>query len=258
MKIVAVIPARLASTRFPRKVLLPIHGLPMVEHVRRRALLCNAISSVIVATCDEEVANVIKGFGGNVVMTAETHLNGTTRVAEAVESLDCSHVMLLQGDEPLLLPRHLDLLARSIAASPQVEAWNAIGAIEHPDELDRHSFVKCAISQSGRILYCFRRSPCFSDFSTQQTFVKKLLGIMAYKKDFLLRLTGLPPSPIERAESIEQIRIIEYGFDLQSVQVSPSLPSINEPHEVDAVLNAIRQDGEQSALLDQTLASSVR
>lgn len=258
MKILAVIPARLASTRFPRKVLLPIHGLPMVEHVRRRAMLCNAISSVYVATCDEEVADVVRGYGGNVVMTADTHLNGTTRVAEAVESLDCSHVMLLQGDEPLLLPRHLDQLAQSIAASPKAEAWNAIGAIEYPDELDRHSFVKCAISQSGRIIYCFRRSPCYSDFDTQQLFVRKLLGIMAFKKEFLLRLTGLPSSPIERAESIEQLRMIEHGFDLQSVQVSPSLPSINEPHEVEAVLNAIRQDSEQSTLLGQTLAWSIR
>jgi len=253
MKLVAVIPARLASTRFPRKALLPIHGLPMVEHVRRRALRSEAISEVYVATCDEEIADVVRGFGGKVIMTADTHINGTTRVAEAVGSIDCSHVMLLQGDEPLLLPRHVAALAQAMMADPDADAWNITGAIDLPDELDRHSFVKCAVSGSGRILYCFRKSPCYSDFETQQTFVRKLLGIMAYRKDFLLQLTQLPASPIELAESIEQLRMLEYGFSLQSVQVSPSLPSINEPHEVEVVLACLRQDGEQSVLLEQIL-----
>ncbi len=251
MKIVAVIPARLASTRFPRKILLPIHGLPMIEHVRRRALLSGAISDVFVATCDEEIASVVRGFGGKAIMTADTHINGTTRAAEAAEHIDCTHVMLLQGDEPLLLPRHLDIFAQTIAADLGVDAWNVTGPIEQQEELDRHSFVKCAVSQSGRILYCFRRSPCYSDFEKQQAFVQKLLGIMAYRKDFLLQLTRLHPSLIEQAESIEQMRIIENGFSLQSVLVSPSLPSINEPHEVEVVLDYIRHNAEQRALLER-------
>lgn len=225
----------------------------MVEHVRRRALRSGAISEVYVATCDKEIADVVRGFGGKVIMTADTHINGTTRVAEAVGSIDCSHVMLLQGDEPLLLPRHVEALAQAIMADPDAGAWNITGAIDLPDELDRHSFVKCAVSGSGRILYCFRKSPCYSDFETQQTFVRKLLGVMAYRKDFLLQLTQLPASPIELAESIEQLRMLEYGFSLQSVQVSPSLPSINEPHEVEVVLACLRQDGEQSMLLEQIL-----
>lgn len=253
MKIVAVIPARLASTRFPRKALLPIHGLAMVEHVRRRALLCDSITEVYVATCDQEIADVVSGYGGNVIMTADTHVNGTTRVAEAIERVDCTHVMLLQGDEPLLLPRHLQLLAKAIATDGEVQTWNLTGSIENVDELDRHSFVKCAVSRSNRILYCFRRSPCYSDSATQKTFVRKLLGIMAFRKDFLLRLTDLPQSPIEHAESIEQMRIIENGFSMQSVNVSPSLPSINEPHEVETVLECIRQDSEQSTLLYEIL-----
>ncbi len=220
MKIVAVIPARMASTRFPGKILFPFHGLPMIEHVRRRALMSGSVAEVIVATCDNDIAAVVRGFGGKVVMTANTHKNGTTRVAEAVRDIDCTHVMLIQGDEPLLLPRHIDTFAKAIEADPDGDAWNATGPIEHPDELERNSFVKCAIGAKDRILYCFRRSPCYSDFDTQKTFVRKMLGIIAYRKDFLLEITELLPSLIEQAESIEQMRIIEkkaWSYESRSI-----------------------------------------
>ena len=253
MKIVAVIPAHLASVRFPRKILFPFHGLPMIEHVRRRALLSGTISEVYVATCDEEIAKVVCSFGGRVIMTANTHTNGTSRVAEAIKKIDCTHVMLLQGDEPLLLPRHVDIFAETIAAEPESDAWNATGPIEHEEELDRHSFVKCAVSSLGRILYCFRRTPCYSNFEKQQTFVRKILGIIVYRKDFLLHLASLAASPIEQAEFIEQMRIIEYGYSLQSVPVSPSLPSVNEPAEAGIVLNYIRNNAEQQLLLNKVL-----
>jgi len=256
MKIVAVIPAHMASVRFPGKILFPFHGLPMIEHVRRRALLSQAISDVIVATCDEDIAGVIRGYGGMVVMTANTHKNGTTRVAEAVKNIDCTHVILLQGDEPLLLPRHVDAIAQAIRTNPSGDAWNATGPIENPDELDRHSFVKCAVSQSGRVMHCFRRTPGYSSFEQQQTFVRKILGIIAYRKDFLMQLTALPSSPAELAEFIEQMRILENDFNLQSVPVIPSLPSVNEPHEADFVLAHIRQDQEQKALLEKIFESA--
>lgn len=249
MKIVAVIPAHLASVRFPRKILFQFHGLPMIEHVRRRALLSGAISDVYVATCDMEIAEAIRGFGGKVIMTANTHTNGTTRVAEAVKNIDCTHVMLLQGDEPLILPRHLDVFAQAIEVDPSGDSWNATGPIEEQEEMDRHSFVKCAISQSEQILYCFRRSPCYSAFEKQQTFVRKILGIIAYRKDFLLHLTALSASPIEQAEFIEQMRIIENGYRLRSIPVSPSLPSVNQPEEADIVLDYIRHNAEQWELL---------
>ena len=148
MKIVAVIPAHLASLRFPRKIIFPFHGLQMIEHVRRRAILSKAVSEVYVATCDQEIADVVRGYGGNVIMTSNTHKNGTSRVAEVIKSIDCSHVILLQGDEPLLLPRHVDSVSKAILAEPKVDAWNATGSISDEEELDRHSFVKCAV---GRI-----------------------------------------------------------------------------------------------------------
>ena len=184
MKIVAVIPAHLASVRFPRKILFEFHGLPMIEHVRRRALLSNAISDVIIATCDEGIAKTVKSFGGKVIMTSDTHTNGTTRVAEAIKDIECSHVILLQGDEPLLLPRHIDVLSQAIIDNPDGDAWNATAPIEKEVELDRHSFVKCAVSLDNNIMYCFRRSPCYSEFDTQKQFVRKILGIYRFRNQF--------------------------------------------------------------------------
>ena len=255
MKIAAIIPARLKSTRFPNKILLPIHGLPMIEHIRRRALMCPTLSEVIVATCDEDIAESVRANGGRVIVTSDSHVNGTTRIAEAVTQVDCTHVLLLQGDEPLLLPRHVEALVQAIIAEPEVSTWNLVGALESKYELDRHSFVKCAITAPHQILYCFRRSPNFSDFETQKGFVRKMLGIIAYRKDLLLELTGLPVSPIEKAESIEQMRILENGFGLSYVEVAPALPSINEPGELQEVLDFLSADSEQQALLKSVLAS---
>ena len=255
IKIVAIIPAHMASVRFPGKILHRFYGLPMIEHVRRRALLSPSLDDVIVATCDEVIAAAINGFGGKVIMTANTHKNGTTRVAEAIESIDCTHVILLQGDEPLLLPRHIDELAHTIRSNPSGDAWNATGPIENQQELSRHSFVKCAIGESDRILFCFRGTPFFSSLETQQSFVRKILGVIAYKKEFLLGLSKLPPSQIEKSESIEQMRIIENGSVLNSVPLSPSLPSVNEPNEANIVLACMRSDSEQKRLLDSILDS---
>jgi len=253
-KIVVVIPAHLASVRFPRKILHKIHGLPMIEHVRRRALLSDSISNVYIATCDQEIADSISSFGGEVIMTKNTHKNGKTRVAEAIKGIECSHVILVQGDEPLLLPRHIDTMVKQINKSPNVNAWNATAPIENEEELDKHSFVKCSTTLENDILYCFRRSPCYSDFKTQQRFIRKILGLIAYKKEFLLKIVDLPETIIAESEFIEQMQIIESNFNLKSVPVSPSLPSVNEPNEVQVVLDYLKENMEQSDILKGLLS----
>lgn len=254
MKVVAIIPAHLASVRFPGKILFKFHGLPMIEHVRRRALLSKHIQDVYIATCDEEIKKEITAYGGKVIMTSNKHTNGTTRIAEAVKSIDCTHVVLLQGDEPLLLPRHLDALVDSIILNPKGDAWNATAPIENIEELDRHSFVKCAVNIKNNIMFCFRRTPLYSPFESQTTIIRKILGLIAYEKNFLIKLTTLEPSPIETVESVEQMRMIENGYKVTSVAVSPSLPSVNEPAEAEIVLNYIENNMEQKDLLNKILA----
>jgi 3-deoxy-manno-octulosonate cytidylyltransferase (CMP-KDO synthetase) len=253
MKIAAVIPARLSSSRFPRKLMHKISGLPMLEHVRRRALICKGFSDVFVATCDEEIAEMIANFGGNFIMTSKDHINGTSRVSEAIKQIDCTHAVILQGDEPLILPRHIELLLKNIKSEPSLDAWNLIAELDDESELNRHSFVKGAVSNAGNIIFCFRKSPFFSDFAIQSKIIKKLLGVIAFRKEFLLNFVNFEPAPIEKAESIEQMRIIENNFYIKGILVSPSIPSVNEPDELIEVINLLDLDNEQKKYLDLIL-----
>ena len=252
MKEVVVIPARLNSQRFPSKILFDLKGLPMIEHVRRRVLLAEQVEEVYIATCDEDIKTVLEGYGAKVIMTSNQHKNGTTRVAEAVQNINCSEVILVQGDEPLLLPRQLDTLIDTIRKDNQAVAWNATGPIENEEELIRHSYVKCAINDH-RILYCFRKSPSFNTFQYQQQYIRKILGLIAYRKDFLMELTQMEPTPIEQIESIEQMRIIEKGYPMHSIHFELSQPSINEPDEVTDVWNYVKKNQEQQDLLQKVL-----
>ena len=246
---VAVIPTHLASVRFPRKILFEIDGLPMIEHVRRRALLCSSLERVVVATCDDEIASVVNSYGGDVIMTSTSHTNGTSRVAEAVNNIECTHVVLVQGDEPLLLPSHIDEIISSMQTHLDMQAWNATAPIIDANDLDRHSFVKCVVNEYNRIIYCFRRSPCYSSPDIQSLFVRKILGLIAFRKDFLCSFDFLNASSIERYESIEQMRIIENCIPFMSVPVSTALPSVNEPLDVDVLLKYVHSHPEQIALM---------
>ena len=247
-KIVAIIPAHLASVRFLRKILFPFLGYPMIEHVRRRAIMSSKIDDVYVATCDREIAEIIEGNGGKVIMTSDGHLNGTSRVAEASMKIDCTHVVLLQGDEPLLLPEYIDLICEAIRNKPHLDAWNGTGPIKSEAELDRHSFVKCAVNQNDKIMYCFRRSPSFAPLEQQIKTIRKVLGIIAYRKEYLELLIQLPPALTEISESIEQMRIVENDGEFFSVKFQESLPSVNEPHEVKIVEDYLRQNERQQDL----------
>ena len=252
MNDVIVIPARLASSRFPNKILLNIHGLPMVEHVRRRALMCKNIDEVYVATCDYKIKEILESFGAKVIMTSKLHENGTSRVAEAIKLIECSNVILLQGDEPLILPRHIDLMVEEMKKDKNCLAWNATGPIFNIDELSNPSFVKCSVS-NNRILYCYRNNPSFISNPLQLSYIRKMLGLIAFNKEFLINLSKIKQSQIEKTESIEQMKIIENGFNINSIEFELSQPSINEPSDEIEVLRYIEGDLEQKVLMDQVL-----
>lgn len=253
MKQVVIIPARLNSIRFPKKILFDFKGLPMIEHVRRRVLLSKNVIEVFIATCDIEIKEALETFGAKVIMTSDKHENGTSRAAEAVKIIDCTEVILVQGDEPLLLPRHLDLMIETIRRDRKSSSWNATGPIDNEEELNRHSFVKASI-YNDKILYCFRKSPSFRNFEIQQQYVRKILGLIAFRKEFLIDLSKMNSTPIERIESIEQMRIIEKGYSIRSINFESSQPSINEPGDVDEVLNYIKNNMEQQDLLKKVLS----
>lgn len=262
VKIAAIIPARMASSRYPGKPLIEIEGLPMIEHVRRRTLLCKEFSDVVVATCDQEIYDTVKKYDGNVMMTSHDHIMASDRVAEAAEHLDCTHVINVQGDEILVLPEDLAvmvdvIMVDAINSSPEKLYWNATASIETEEELGDTSIVKCVLTAHGKIMYCARD---FSSLEPTNGFdpVHKILGILGYTRESLNCYKNLPRTPLEVSQSIDQSRIIENDLELFSVPFSGGYPGINEPREVEMVNTILKTDSRQKQVLHQIVKSYER
>ena len=248
IKIVSLIPAHLASNRFQKKVMYKLYGLPMIEHVRRRALDCGLIENIIVASGDREILETVKYYGGQVKQTYREHLNGTSRVAEAVEDINCTHVILIQGDEPLIQKEHLKKLKTAINRNPDIDCWNSISNLNSEKELNDTNIVKAALNEEGQIIYFFRKSPSYAEFYNQIKYIKKVQGLIAYKKNVLLEIANASISLIEKYESIEQLRIITKGFKIFSVMQNHQVPSINTKQDLKAFYDYMDKNPSQYKL----------
>ena len=251
MNIQVIIPAHLDSIRLKRKVLIDINGLPMIEHVRRRVLLSKMINDVYVATGDLEIKKVVEKHKGKVILTKKKHKNGTTRVLEAIESINSSHVILVQGDEPLLLPENIDLMVKKIISNKDSNIWNAISPLQNDKELDQQTFVKCFVNKNNQITFCFRRNPTFLKLKDLKSSIFKIQGLFAFKKEFLKKINKIKISNYEDAVSIEQMRIIENGFFIEPVKLIKSLPSVNNFEELEIVKNILLTDQRQKELFEK-------
>ena len=241
-RVAVVIPARLASTRLPRKPLADICGRPMIRWVWDAARRAKGVTDVIVATDNEEIAQVVGAFGGRAVMTRGDHRSGTDRVAEVARELSVDIVVNVQGDEPLLPPSALEALVARFAPSAC-----AMGTLVHeesdPAELANPARVKVVCRADGRALY-FSRSLIPHDRDGRGTGrYFKHLGVYAYRRDFLLELSRLPPSPLEELEQLEQLRVLENGHDILVVPVVYDGFGVDTPADLDAMRAAVkRQD----------------
>jgi 3-deoxy-manno-octulosonate cytidylyltransferase (CMP-KDO synthetase) len=222
----------------------------MVEHVRRRVCLSKAFSDIAVATCDQEIADVVRSHGGHVIMTSE-HEAATDRVAEVMTQIDCTHVVNVQGDEILVLPEDLQTLVQAITDRPDVPAWNAVSRIENADELTDPSIVKCVVSKTNRVLFCSRNFAFLGFDEGPYEPVRKILGILAYSGPFLARYNQMGRTPLERLGSIDQSRVIENDVVLQTVEWPRGYPGINYPHEVAVVEKYLKEDERQRAILSR-------
>jgi 3-deoxy-manno-octulosonate cytidylyltransferase (CMP-KDO synthetase) len=251
LKIGIIIPARMASERLPGKPLLDVLGLPMIEHVRRRALLSNLSENVLVASGDLEILNTVEKFGGVTVKTINEHLNGLSRVAEAVSGTDFTHIIILQGDEILILPDQLNSLISMISSNPRSDFWNGICSLESPEELINDSIVKCTQREDKTIQTIFRKSPFTTGIESQMLLVKKINGLFAISREFLTEIAGEPATPIEKAESIEQMRILELSKSITTFDMKKSYPSINLHQDIKKVLSVLSGDPNQSHIFSQ-------
>ncbi|OUU47561.1 MAG: hypothetical protein CBC28_07000 [Flavobacteriaceae bacterium TMED68] len=247
MLIKVIIPCHLDSLRLKRKVLINIEGLPMIEHVRRRVLLAEEIDEVLIATGDSEIKDIVESFGGKVIFTNNLHQNGTSRVFEAISKINCSHVLLVQGDEPLLIPSYLDFFIKSIKESKDEMMWNAISEINNPDDINDENKVKCILNIKNQIIFCFRKSPVSN--SNYNKNIYKIQGLIAFKKETLAEIVTSKNTNFSYLESIEQMKAIENGIKIKAVKLAESLPSVNDIDELRLVKKILLEDQNQISLL---------
>ncbi len=222
MQAIGMIPARLQSSRLPRKLLLAETGKPLIQYTWEAASRAECLSEVIVATDSAEIAEVVRGFGGRCEVTGE-HASGTDRIAEVVRRCcpDTDLVVNIQGDEPEIDPAHIDRLVGMLADHPSAEMATLATPITNRAELDDSSCTKVVCAADGRALYFSRATiPHCRDVSPDELLAADSpwllhLGVYVYRRDDLLKLTALPPSRLERLEKLEQLRALEAGFAIQ-------------------------------------------
>jgi 3-deoxy-manno-octulosonate cytidylyltransferase (CMP-KDO synthetase) len=232
MKVVGIIPVRMAASRFPGKPLALIHGRLMMEHVFRRAWMSKIINEVVVATCDEAIRKAVEGFGGTVIMTADTHVRATDRIAEAARKLEADVVVNIQGDEPMLRPEMLDLLCAPLLEDPTLPCSNLMMPIDDEADFCDPNQVKVVCNQRQEALY-MSREPIPTTRCLGLDIPKwKQLGLIAFTKEFLLTFAQLPPTPLERAESVDMMRAIEHGYRVKMVASPYATYAVDTPEDL--------------------------
>lgn len=247
MNIVGIIPARYASTRFPGKPLAAIGGKSMIERVYLQARKSASLTDVIVATDHAGIAEDVERFGGKVCMTSPDHPSGTDRCAEVVRklSLDCDAVINIQGDEPFIEPGQIDLLCECFA-DPATELATLIKKVEDESVLHNPNAPKVVVDSAGFAIYFSRHAIPFiraraDQWLEQHTFYQHI-GIYGYRPEALQRITALPPSTLERAESLEQLRWIENGYRIKTAVTTFETIAIDTPEDLARLLAQRRFD----------------
>jgi len=226
---VVIIPARYHSTRLPGKALASIGGQPMVCHVVERARRARGLARVIVATDDARIAEAVRAVGGEVALTRPDHPSGTDRIAEVARGLDAAIVVNVQGDLPRLDPAMVERSVACLAADPSLGMATLAGPLTDDNEWRSPHVVKVVVGAGGRALY-FSRSPIPYDRDGSRAPGALLgwrhIGLYAYRRDVLLRLAALPPTPLERREQLEQLRALEHGIVIGVAEWTAAEPLI--------------------------------
>jgi len=232
---VAIIPARYASTRFPGKMLASETGKPLVQHVYERAAKAQRIECVIVATDDQRIAEAVMQFGGQAVMTSPDHANGSSRIAEVAATLDADVIVNVQGDEPEIEPAVIDRAVATLAEQTDCVVSTVASPFAEDEDPANPNVVKVVCDQRNRALY-FSRSPIPFDRDAgvgagDRARYMKHVGLYAYRRAFLLRYVTLPETPLERAEKLEQLRVLEHGESMAVAVCETTAQGIDTPEQ---------------------------
>lgn len=235
MKIIGVIPARWASTRFEGKVLAAINGKPMIQHVWERSRESELLDDVIIACDDDRVMKAAGQFGAKAVLTSRDHVSGTDRIAEAAERMDGEIIVNIQGDEPLMSRTVIDALAKALVDDPSCAMGTAIKVLDTERELNDPNVVKVVVDGEMNALYFSRAAIPYNREKDGEVIYYKHLGIYAYRRDFLLSYKSLPKSRLEKAERLEQLRALEFGYKIKTVVTDTDTIGVDTPEDLAVV-----------------------
>ncbi|MFQ5663223.1 MAG: 3-deoxy-manno-octulosonate cytidylyltransferase [Terriglobia bacterium] len=242
-RVVAGIPARYLSTRFPGKALALLGGKPMIEHVYRQAAAAPYVSRVIVATDDARIVVAVEGFGGEARLTRSDHASGSDRLAELVEGVECDLVVNLQGDEPLIAPRAIGEAIEAFFSDAALEVATLKTRIRDRESLLSPNVVKVVTDAQGLAVGFSRQPvpPLRGEVNLDVQAYFKHLGLYVYTRSFLLRFPYLPPTPGEQRERLEQLRLLEHGIPIKVIETPYDSIGVDTPEDLARAEAALRR-----------------
>jgi 3-deoxy-manno-octulosonate cytidylyltransferase (CMP-KDO synthetase) len=246
MKTIAVIPARMGSSRFPGKPLSKLLGRTMLEHVYKRVALSNALNATYIATCDEEIRRAAQDFGAPVIMTADTHERASDRVAEAAAGIDAELIVMVQGDEPMTHPEMIDAAVEPFRHDPLLSCVNLVRAIDNKADFYDVNTIKVVMNQQGDALYMSRQpiptAPASSQPDFMHAFAYKQVCIIPFRRETLLDFARLPSTPLEQLESVDMLRLLEHGYRVKMVKTKFNTQAVDTQADLERVAELMEAD----------------
>jgi 3-deoxy-manno-octulosonate cytidylyltransferase (CMP-KDO synthetase) len=237
MKVLALIPARMGSSRFPGKPMAPILGKPMIGHVYERVAKSPLLTTTAVATCDQEIYDYIESIGGIAVMTSNTYERASDRCTEALLKLEQANntrydiVVMVQGDEPMTHPDMISEAVDPMLKNPNLQIVNLLGKIESTEEFEDRNCIKVVCDLKSNAMY-FSREPIPTRFKMSDVPMGKQVCIIPFRRDFMLQYTSLNPTPLEAAESVDMMRVLEHGFNVHMVPTQHNSFAVDTPADL--------------------------
>ena len=248
MRILAIIPARMASSRFPGKPMALIHGMPMIGHCYCRVQRCEELSDTYVATCDREIFDYIESIGGKAIMTADTHERASDRAAEAMLKIEeqtgerTDILVMVQGDEPMDTPQMISEALAPMLTDEQIDVVNLVSPISSTDEFEDPNTVKVVIDSSGNALY-FSREPIPSRKKwSEEVPMQKQVCVIPFRRDYLLKFNSTPETPLEKIESVDMLRVLESGAKVRMIPTSYPSIGVDTPQHLERVAELMCDD----------------
>lgn len=251
MKILALIPARMGSSRFPGKPLAKLLGKPMIGHVYERVARNAQLTLTAVATCDQEIVDYVRSIGGRAVWTGGHHERASDRCAEALERLEAEDgvrydlVVMVQGDEPLIHPQMISEAIAPMLSDSSVQVVNLLGRITSREEFEDRNCIKVVCDLDGNALY-FSREPIPTRAKVPQVPMAKQVCVIPFRRDFLLAYTRMAPTPLEIAESVDMMRILEHGLKLRMVPTAFDSHAVDTPADLELVESLMKAQAASS------------